>query len=52
MAVQKTAQEKPGQTLQATALAHEAYVRLVDAETAHIRRIYLGRVRGSVPTTD
>jgi RNA polymerase sigma factor (TIGR02999 family) len=26
------AQEKPGQTLQATALVHEAYVRLVDAE--------------------
>jgi RNA polymerase sigma factor (TIGR02999 family) len=28
------AQEKPGQTLQATALVHEAYVRLVDAEQA------------------
>ena len=28
----KMAQEKPGQTLQATALVHEAYVRLVDAE--------------------
>lgn len=28
-AAQKLAQEKPGQTLQATALVHEAYVRLV-----------------------
>jgi RNA polymerase sigma factor (TIGR02999 family) len=32
LAAQKMAQEKPGQTLQATALVHEAYVRLVDAE--------------------
>jgi RNA polymerase sigma factor (TIGR02999 family) len=30
LAAQKLAQEKPGQTLQATALVHEAYVRLVD----------------------
>jgi RNA polymerase sigma factor (TIGR02999 family) len=30
MAAQQMAQEKPGQTLQATALVHEAYVRLVD----------------------
>ena len=29
LAVQKMAQEKPGQTLDATALVHEAYVRLV-----------------------
>src|SRR5271169_3112304 len=29
LAAQKIAQEKPGQTLQATALVHEAYVRLV-----------------------
>src|ERR1041385_2212278 len=28
----KLAQEKPGQTLQATALVHEAYVRLVDGQ--------------------
>src|ERR1700751_3193300 len=34
LATQKLAQEKPGQTLQATALVHEAYVRLVDAEKA------------------
>ncbi len=31
LAAQKLAQEKPGQTLQATALVHEAYVRLVGA---------------------
>ncbi len=30
LAAQKMAQEKPGQTLQATALVHDAYVRLVD----------------------
>jgi RNA polymerase sigma factor (TIGR02999 family) len=34
LAAQKLAQEKPGQTLQATALVHEAYLRLVDAEAA------------------
>jgi RNA polymerase sigma factor (TIGR02999 family) len=32
LAAQKLASEKPGQTLQATALVHEAYVRLVGAE--------------------
>ena len=32
LAAQRMAQEKPGQTLQATALVHEAYVRLVGAE--------------------
>jgi RNA polymerase sigma factor (TIGR02999 family) len=30
----KMAQEKPGQTLQATALVHDAYLRLVDVEKA------------------
>ena len=34
LAAAKLAQEKPGQTLQATALVHEAYVRLVDVKTA------------------
>src|SRR5215472_8824194 len=34
LAAAKLAQEKPGQTLQATALVHEAYVRLVDGERA------------------
>src|SRR5437899_1415828 len=34
LAAQKMAQEAPGQTFQATALVHEAYVRLVDVEEA------------------
>jgi RNA polymerase sigma factor (TIGR02999 family) len=33
LAAAKLAQEKPGQTLQATALVHEAYVRMVGSET-------------------
>src|SRR5262245_28621800 len=32
LAREKMAQEKPGQTLEATALVHEAYVRLVDVK--------------------
>jgi RNA polymerase sigma factor (TIGR02999 family) len=32
LAAQRLAHERPGQTLQATALVHEAYVRLVDVE--------------------
>src|SRR5207244_4414104 len=36
LAARKLAQEKPGQTLQATALVHEVYLRLVDTEV--IRR--------------
>jgi RNA polymerase sigma factor (TIGR02999 family) len=32
LAAEKMSQEKPGQTLQATALVHEAYMRLVDGE--------------------
>src|SRR5262245_34724216 len=32
LAACKLAQEKPGQTLQATALVHEAYLRLVDTD--------------------
>ena len=34
LAANKMVQEKPGQTLQATALVHEAYIRLVDVEKA------------------
>jgi len=34
LAARRLAQEKPGQTLQATALVHEAYLRLVDTERA------------------
>ena len=32
LAAEKMAQENPGQTLQATALVHEAYIRLVDVD--------------------
>jgi RNA polymerase sigma factor (TIGR02999 family) len=60
LASAKLAHEKPGQTLQATALVHEAYLRLVGAEKSHpwdsrghffsaaaeaMRRILLNRVR-------
>jgi RNA polymerase sigma factor (TIGR02999 family) len=34
LAAQRLAQERPGQTLQATALVHEAYLRLVDVDEA------------------
>src|SRR5574342_417268 len=34
LAAARLAQEKPGQTLQATALVHEAYLRLVDVDRA------------------
>ena len=34
LAAARLAHEKPGQTLQATALVHEAYIRLVDVEKA------------------
>jgi RNA polymerase sigma factor (TIGR02999 family) len=34
LAARQLAQEKPGQTLQATALVHEAYLRLVDVKQA------------------
>ena len=60
LAAGKMAQENPGQTLQATALVHEAYIRLVDVKTAQhwnsrghffgaaaeaMRRILLNRAR-------
>jgi len=35
LAAQKLAQERPGQTLQATALVHEAYIRLVERDERH-----------------
>jgi RNA polymerase sigma factor (TIGR02999 family) len=34
LAAHRLAEEKPGQTLQPTALVHEAYIRLVDVERA------------------
>jgi RNA polymerase sigma factor (TIGR02999 family) len=60
LAAEKMAQERPGQTLQATALVHEAYLRLVDgkggqqwdnrwhffaAAAEAMRRIVLNRAR-------
>jgi RNA polymerase sigma factor (TIGR02999 family) len=60
LAALKLSQEKPGQTLQATALVHEAYLRLVGTQTAQrwdsqghffaaaaeaMRRILLNRAR-------
>ena len=36
LAAQKMAQEAPGRTLQATALVHEAYLRLVDGDQAEV----------------
>src|SRR5436309_2840420 len=61
LAAQKLAQEKPGQTLEATGLVHEAYLRLVDVKKAlhwesrchffaaaaeAMRRILINRARG------
>ncbi len=40
LAARRLAHEKPGQTLQATALVHEAYLRLVDTDGA---RAWAGR---------
>src|SRR2546421_2949658 len=54
LAAQRLAQEKPGQTLQATALVHEAYLRLVGADPTkswdgrRLRR----RCRGHAPHPD
>jgi len=36
LAARRLANEKPGQTLQATALVHEVHLRLVDGERASI----------------
>jgi RNA polymerase sigma factor (TIGR02999 family) len=41
LAAQRLSQEKPGQTLQATALVHEAYMRLVGSNEAEPR--WVGR---------
>jgi RNA polymerase sigma factor (TIGR02999 family) len=43
LAAQKLAQEKPGQTLDATALVHEAYVRLVGTSSEGAAREWQGR---------
>ena len=44
LAAQKLANEKPGQTLQPTALVHEAYLRLVGGQTENTQtRTYKNR---------
>ena len=43
LAAQRLAQEKPGQTLQATALVHEAYVRLTGNATSGGNQSWSGR---------
>jgi RNA polymerase sigma factor (TIGR02999 family) len=63
LAAQKLAQESPGQTLQATALVHEVYLRKVDAKAVQqwdgrghffaaaaeaMRRILIDRARGKL----
>ena len=56
LAAQRVALEKPGQTLQATALVHEAYLRLVggDAPTAlgRSRSFFCRRRRGDAADSD
>src|SRR6266540_6047183 len=52
LAAQKLARETPGQTLQPTALVHEAYLRLVgEDEEQHwdSRGHFFGRRRGHAP---
>ena len=46
LAAQRLAQEKPGQTLQATALVHDAYLRLVASGDASAPREQLWNGRG------
>jgi RNA polymerase sigma factor (TIGR02999 family) len=43
LAAQKLAQEKPGQTLEATALVHEAYLRLVGGSSKDLAKEWQGR---------
>jgi RNA polymerase sigma factor (TIGR02999 family) len=50
LAAQKLAQEKPGQTLQATALVHEAYLRLVATPPRDV--VSPPRERGQAPNWD
>ena len=48
LAAQRLAKEKPGQTLQATALVHEAYLRLVEPQAQHFSsRTLAARAAGS-----
>jgi hypothetical protein len=45
LAAEKLAHEHPGQTLQATALVHEAYLRLGQATLQHPRTLLRGSRR-------
>jgi hypothetical protein len=45
LAIHRMAQEKPGNTLQATALVHEAYLRLVGSEAGQHKRGVSGWAR-------
>ena len=47
LAAQKMAQEAPGQTLQATALVHEAYIRLLPS-TGRSSEILVSRLTVSI----
>ena len=55
LAAARLANEKPGQTLQATALVHDAYIRLVDVDEAQqwglARPLLRGRRRGDAADT-
>jgi hypothetical protein len=50
LATHKLAQEKPGQTLQATALVHEAYLRLVGGRETELQAGQAGRGRSVFPS--
>ena len=56
LAAAKLAQEKPGQTLQATALVHDAYLRLVGGDNApkwnSRGHFFRGRCRGHAANFD
>ena len=46
LAAARMAQESPGQTLQATALVHEAYLRLVDTDRGPVLdKVYREQVK-------
>jgi hypothetical protein len=51
LAAQQLAQEKPGQTLQATALVHEAYLRLVGDGGSAGSPSFARRLAARLPTT-
>src|SRR5262245_23537299 len=51
LAAALTARLPPGQTLQPTALVHEAYLRLTDKSDARLRDAATGRLLVSVPST-